>query len=215
MDTKIVAYTCIVGNYDKLHYPSEELAQKYDYVLISDDKPSDMGTFKQWIDVRDICPNEITDNTRKNRYCKINAHKIFPDYNMSIYMDGNIQLKRNLDEICDNISDIGITVLAQTGYIDTYREAAHKMGQNVDNVDIIYKQVEKYWKDGFPEGFGSWYCTILVRKHNSKLCMKIMEDWWNELCLYSKRNQISFPYVLWKNGFCTSDVKTILKEKEN
>jgi hypothetical protein len=215
MESKIVAYTCIVGNYDKIHYPSEELSQKYDYVLISDEKPSDMGTFKQWIDVRDVCPIEITDNARRNRYCKINAHKIFPNYNMSIYMDGNIQLKRNLDEICNNIPPIGVIVLAHTGYKDIYCEAAHKMGQNVDNVDIIYQQIKKYWKDGCPQNFGSWHCGLMLRKHNSIICKKIMEEWWEEINSYSKRDQLSFPYVLWKNNYDANIVKTVLSNSEN
>lgn len=217
MEQKIVAYTCIVGGYDEIHYPSEELSAKYDYVLISDNKPNDIKTFKKWIDVREVCPKEIVDPTRMNRYCKINSHKLFPEYNMSIYMDGCIQLKNNVDTICEkNLwSDIGLTVVSKTGYKDTYSEAAHKMGQDVDDPKLIYNQIKAYWESGLPKGYGSWYCTLLIRRHNSLKCRKIMSDWWGEVSRYSRRDQLSFPYVLWKNGICANDIETILQDDQS
>ena len=36
-----------------------------------------------------------------------------------------------------------------------------------------------------------------------------MEDWWKEIEKYSNRDQVSLPYVLWKNGYQIGDVGTL------
>lgn len=214
LNVKTVAYTCVLNNYDKMHYPDEALAEKYDFYYISDNKPNDLGSYKGWIDVREVCPNSIEDYTRINRYCKINVHKLFPDYDRSIYYDGNIVLKKDPDIMFEGMSDMGLTVLARTGHNDVYCEAAHKMSQMVDSKDLIYKQVEKYWREGLPSNSGNWLCTILLRKHNLPKCKKLMDDWWTEVSINSKRDQLSLPYVVWKNGYKPSDVTTILQQGE-
>ncbi len=214
MNERTVAYTCVLNHYDKIHYPNEELAEKYDFYYISDNKPEELGSYKGWIDVREVCPNSIKDYTRINRYCKINVNKLFPDYDRSIYYDGNIRIEKNMDFMFDEMSDMGLTVLTRTGHIDVYCEAAHKMSQMVDNSDLIYEQVKRYWREGLPLDSGNWLCTILLRKHNSLKCKKLMEDWWVEIVNNSKRDQLSLPYVIWKNGYKPSDVNTILKVSE-
>ena len=63
-----------------------------------------------------------------------------------------------------------------------------------------------------PEDFGVFLCGVLIREHNNPVCVKLMEDWWKELEEGSRRDQISFPYVLWKNGYVKEDVFTICDE---
>ena len=39
-----------------------------------------------------------------------------------------------------------------------------------------------------------------------------MEEWWDEYIKFSKRDQLSLPYVMWKNGYSFNDVKKIDEE---
>lgn len=41
----------------------------------------------------------------------------------------------------------------------------------------------------------------MVRDHNDEFVKKLMNDWQNEIMKYSVRDQLSFPYVCWKNHF--------------
>lgn len=215
LNEKTVAYTCVVNDYDKMHFPKDSVADMYDFYYISDKKPKDLGNYKGWIDVREVCPEEIRDYTRINRYCKINAHKIFGEYGRSVYFDGNVEIKGDFESAFQLMNETGLIVLKTTGHRDVYEEASHKISQKVDNAKIIYKQMEKYWGEGFPRNFGSWFCTVLLRRHNTIKCKKIMEDWWDEVISFSKRDQLSLPYVLWKNGYASSDIVTILGNDEN
>ena len=48
--------------------------------------------------------------------------------------------------------------------------------------------------------------TIIIRKHNEDLCVSLMRSWWDEFINGVQRDQISLPYVLWKNKFSMSDL---------
>ena len=41
------------------------------------------------------------------------------------------------------------------------------------------------------------------------MCKGLMEQWWGEFVKYCKRDQISFPYVMFKNGLSMNDIVTL------
>jgi O-antigen biosynthesis protein len=65
--------------------------------------------------------------------------------------------------------------------------------------NIMKKQVLKYENDGFSKNQGLFALGAIFRKHNSPEIVKLMEDWWSEIIEFSNQDQISFPYVVWKN----------------
>lgn len=44
---------------------------------------------------------------------------------------------------------------------------------------------------------------------------KIMDEWWEELCENSYRDQLSLAYVLWKNGKTIDYVKKLGNNWQN
>ena len=69
-----------------------------------------------------------------------------------------------------------------------------------DNMNIIHSQVERYRKDGYPENNGLARTTVIFRRHNEDDIVQNSEDCWVEIKYGSKRDQISFNYVAWKNN---------------
>lgn len=201
---KIAVYTCVIGGYDEVKEPIS-ISEECDYFLISDEKPR-KDTIFQYINSNDCIPAYINDSTRKNRYCKINAHKIFPQYRYSIYADGCMRLKSNIIDKIYELPKTRIMTFSENSLGCLYMEAMRAAEHGRDVKETIIKQVEKYWLEGMPENFGSVACGVLIREHNNPVCRKIMEEWWEQIELFSKRDQISFPYVLWKNGYTMSDV---------
>lgn len=208
---QIVAYTCIVGDYDRLKEPIS-ISDKCDYYVISDKRPEKDSVF-QYIDVEECIPEYIDDNVKKNRFCKINAHKLFPQYRYSIYFDGNMTLKSNIDQVIRELPKTRIMTLAQNPINCVYMEAMRASELGRVNKDIAMKQVEKYWLEGMPENFGSVICSILIREHNNPICRKIMDDWWYQVEHFSRKDQIAFPYVIWKNNYSMNDVATLNGEE--
>lgn len=208
---QIAAYTCIVGDYDRLEEPLS-ISDECDYYVISDKKDMHESIFK-YIDIEDCIPRHIEDNVRKNRYCKINAHNIFPQYRYSVYFDGSIRLKKNLSQKVHELPSTRIMALAENPVKCLYIDAMRAAEQGRDTKEILMKQVEKYWLDGMPEYFGSVLCGVLIREHNNPVCRKLMDEWWEQVEQFSRRDQVSFPYVIWKNGYGIGDVATVNGKK--
>lgn len=211
---QIAVYTCIVGDYDNLMEPIS-VSEECDYYLISDKKPNTGSVFK-YIDIADCKAESICDLTKKNRYCKIKAHEFFPQYRYSIYFDGNDRITSKIINKIHELPKTRIIARADNFFDCLYMEAIRAGEHFRDKKEIIANQVEKYWNEGMPEHFGSFICGILIREHNNPICVRLMNDWWDEVEKYSKKDQIAFPYVLWKNGYTKEDVGTVVnRQKEN
>jgi len=195
---KKAIYTCITGGYDVLKDP-KVITKGWDYVCFTDDT-----TMKS--DVWNILPlpeeSKGLSKVKKQRYVKINAHKVLPEYELSIWVDGNIDILGNLDKFVDSVltDDISVYVPQHPQRKCIYSEAKIVMSMKKDTPENVEPQMKKYKEEGFPKDFGLLQSNILVRKHNEKDCVKLMEAWFEELKENSHRDQLSFNYVLWKNS---------------
>ncbi len=71
----------------------------------------------------------------------------------------------------------------------------------------VYNQMSAYMREGMPCEYGLPEMGIIAREHNNPICIKIMEEWWDEFIrTKSQRDQLSFMYVIWKNGLKLSDL---------
>ena len=192
-----VVYTCITGGYDQLIEPSY-VDENFDYICFTDnpDLKSEI-----W-DVRSL-PKETEGLTqiKKQRYVKINAHKVLPEYELSIWVDGNIDVKDNMSELVKNIlvDDCSVYVPKHPQRTCLYDEVRPVISMRKDSAENINPQIERYKKEGFPKGYGLLQSNILIRKHNNEDCIRLMEAWSNEVMNGSHRDQLSFNYCSWKN----------------
>jgi len=204
---KNVVYTCIVGGYDTLKEP-EYVTSGFDYVCFTDDL-----TIKS--DIWEIRPLpsfvEGFSNVKKQRLVKINPHLVLSDYDISIWVDGNVSLKGDLNKLLDEnlIDDCSVYVPKHPHRNCIYEESAIVIGMKKDKAEIINPQIERYKSEEFPKNYGLLQSNILIRKHNNADCIKLMEEWTNELKNGSHRDQLSFNYVCWKN----KDIKVVYLDK--
>ena len=59
--------------------------------------------------------------------------------------------------------------------------------------------MNKYITSGYPRNNGLVVQMEVLRRHNEKDVIEAMEDHWVELKHNSKREQLSFNYIAWKN----------------
>ena len=57
-----------------------------------------------------------------------------------------------------------------------------------------------------PENYGLNETNILIRNHLNPQIIAIMEQWWEFIEKYSKRDQLSFSYVLYKNNITVPSI---------
>ncbi len=203
---RIAIYTCIFGAYDKIIEPYF-IPNNCDFYIFTDQKVRKNSCWKQMPLPKKI---EKMSNIEKNRYIKMFPNEIFSDYKYSIYVDGNVQIISDLTEYVNKInSKIGLGIHKHHLRDCVYEEivAVCKSGR-ISKKEA--KNHKKYLeKCRMPKKYGLLQCNIIVRENNNKICLKIMKEWWNEFLLFSKRDQISLPHVLYENNISIDEVATL------
>ena len=195
MNSKII-YTTIFGGYDDITKPT--LPNNWDWKCFSEENSIPL----------------YTDNTRNAKKFKVLPHRYLQDYEYSIFIDGNMYVVGNVDELIEKyLSDSNIAFFDHNKnrmdprdcIYDEYN-AIMNLGKNdpnqnfKDNPQVMYDQVKRYQDEGYPSHNGLITGMVILRRYNEKDCVRVMEDWWTEIKYGSKRDQLSFNYVAWKNN---------------
>lgn len=206
-DERIAVYTCIIGNYDSLQEPIVH-PDNIDYYAITDFKIP-VTSMWQRIDANTFSDIQGYSNALKNRYFKINPHKVFKDYKYSVYVDGNFRICTDFTEHVNRMAETGFSHFRHSKRMCVYEEAEVCRLLGKESSENIDRYINRLREHGFPENYGLLACDILVREHNNPLCIKVMEQWWVEFRDYVKRDQLSLPYVLFMNGIPIDAVVTL------
>lgn len=193
---KNVIYTCLTGGYDVLEDP-KVVSEDFNYICYTDDDTltSDIWEFRKIPDKLSGLTNQL-----KNRYIKINAHEFFPDYDLSIYIDSNVELKKDVNELLNKYCGDGdVFFYKHPSRKCIYDEMDAVLRIKKDKPENVNPQRERYKKEGYPEKNGLSQNNIIIRRHNTENCKKLMTAWWEELGRGSYRDQLCLFYVLWKN----------------
>ena len=200
-EQKIVVYTCITGGYDNLIKPSF-VTPGVDYVCFTDNKDLKSNIWK----IKPI-PNELLEfsKVKQQRAVKILPHRYLPEYDISIWIDANVDTKANIKDYLTGFDFDKYSVFipehpARKCIYKEKQECVRLRKITGDGIDLADKQMARYKAEKFPENFGLVQSNVVVRKHNDEYSKKLMEIWWAELKDYSHRDQLSFNYALWKVG---------------
>lgn len=202
---RIAVYTCIFGNYDQIQEPLLH-PDNIDYYLITDRKITGSSTWKTLI-LDDL--DESLTNVEKNRFCKMHPDLIFKNYEYSIYIDGNVKVISDLTPYIYKLNHTGIGMHKHNQRRCTYDELmALLVAYKAKKRDVNkYKQFLE--ECGFPRNYGLLECNVIVREHHNATCKKIMEQWWEQFETGIKRDQVSLPYVLFKNNIKVEDIAVL------
>ena len=202
MSSKIV-YTSIFGGYDDVQ--KQNLPDGWDWKCFSEE--NSLPLYK--------------DNNRNAKRFKVLPHRYLKDYRYSIFIDGNMTVKGNLDDLIDKyLNDSNVAFFSHANNSLDARNSAYDEAQTIfdlgaknmertpergvlnykDNPYLIQKQMERYRILRYPANHGLITGMVILRRHHEEDCIKTMEDWWTEIKYNSKRDQLSFNYCAWKNN---------------
>lgn len=191
---KLVVYTAITKGYDRL-LPVYDQDPDIAFVCFADE------SFR--VDGWDVRPfvNKIEHRVRRSRHPKINPHLYFPDHDVSIWMDGFFAIKGNLRLFADNyLGQDAITMFRHRVRNTLWEEAREIVRMGFPNSDLVMRQVQHYYDEGYRDENPLPHCAIMLRRHHDPLVQQTMELWWKELEKWHHRDQHVFPYVAWKTG---------------
>jgi hypothetical protein len=201
---KKAIYTTIIGKYDILEEPNF-IPEGYDFICFTDQKihkPNSIWKIKQVLPL-------YKDNTRTARKYKILPHRFLPEYDISIWTDGNELVVGDINKLQEKyLKDKNMAIYNHMSCWDKrdciYEEAkaifnlGNQNNNWKDDPSIITKQMERYVNEQYPLNNGLIVSGVMFRKHNKKDVINCMETWWTELKYGSKRDQLSFNYAAWK-----------------
>ena len=219
MKNKVVIYTAIFGGFDELLEP-EYIPEGCDFVCFTDSTH-----FKSDVwDIRVVTPY-YEQPVRNSRYYKTKPHVFFPDYEISLWIDGTIIVKNDIHYLInDHLSDANMACFNHNWTVLDPHDCAYYSAEYIlhlgeknynknkspdrsieksykDNPDLIRKQMVKYRNEGYPEHFGHVISGIVFRRHNEQDCINVMKTWWEEIKYHSHLCQLSLGYSFWKNDF--------------
>lgn len=188
----VIVYTAVFGNYDTLR--DQPRNDKVDYRCYSDNpQPSNTWAFiKRKMRQRS--------NAMAARQCKILAHHLILDCQYSIWLDANDKLWDDPIKICKKwLASADMAVFKHPHRKCIYDEVEACIKRRKDDPDTMRRQVARYRAEGYPRNNGLNSTGVLIRRHTKKVA-QFNDAWWEELLTGSHRDQLSFPYMVWKTG---------------
>ena len=174
---KIAVITSVFGNVQQLRTPQTKWHGVDYYAYVDKEHPCEV-----WNQI--VSPDFTIDKQftgrRNAKIYKIMPHVFLPDYDYHIWMDPTHDIISDPKEFC------------QAYLKDNDTEGP---GGDYDTLDNIHRQLEFYKEEGFPKDFGLFELSASIRKNTPQIQTMNLK-WWEIICRFSSRDQISLPFVL-------------------
>jgi len=135
-------------------------------------------------------------NRRNAKIYKVAPSLFLPEYDYYVWHDAinclNVHPKEIIEEYMGE-SDMAIFAHPHRNCI--YQEAQVLAYYNLDHIDLLKNQINAYSAAGYPKNYGLYELPCFVLKNNATT-RKMSLMWWEQICQFSSRDQISFPFVL-------------------
>lgn len=195
---KVLIYTAISGFYE---VPTDNFEHKdgYDYVLLSDEGLN----VKSWRCFKvDFNNAEGLSVIKKARFLKTHPHTIFKDdYDAVVYVDCNTSIDERLYSYIENHINNPITFKLHNDRQCLYDEIMACYYAKKEDTGVLLKLYDRYVREGYPRINDLIETNVIIYHHKDPRVGNLLNKWWEEICNYSHRDQLSLNYVIWKNNF--------------
>lgn len=196
---RIAVVTAMVGGKDRLLDPTV-VAPGVDYLAFTD-RPIECVTWQRreaplWSDDPRFA------RRRNAKLPKILTTLMLPEYDYSIWLDANVTLRADPRKIVSRHLSDRQACLAVFGHPTrdcVYAEAKAVLSLRLDRPATVKAQMNWYREHGLPPHAGLAACRFLVRRHGPRT-MEMDLAWWEQICRFSSRDQLSLPFVLHRLG---------------
>lgn len=200
---KIVILTSLYGNRDIFSDPSV-VHPNIDYYAFVDRKYS-CKIWNQILALDFSSDNKYKYKNRRNaKIYKVIPHLFLPDYDYYFWVDSTHDVVENPLNIIDTyLKENDLAVFKHTERDCVYKEADVIKRINYDHHHNVDRQINFYKSELYPENNGLWELPAFVRKNTDNI-KRMNLKWWEQICMYSSRDQLSLPYCLYKLGISFS-----------
>jgi hypothetical protein len=170
-DSTVVVYSCVTGGYDVV---AAAPTSRYRHLLFHD------GTVRvpeNWHGIRLEVPG-VT-GIHLNRWAKMLPHRLGLDAERSLYIDGNIVLRR---DPADTIDDV-LAGAAFAGFSHPQRDCAYVELREAMRLGFVHPMRafvhrNRFRRLGLPRHAGLVEASLLFRRHSDARVIELDEAWW-------------------------------------
>jgi len=196
---KVIVYSCLIGNYDNV--TSFNKQRGYDYILFTDQniiKKTNWTIFPIPDEVLKLNVSDI----KKQRYMKIHPHKFFKNYDLSLYIDPNYEITGDLDDyLINTLNPLDHIFIPHLQFGKGIKQAIEKaIEKKLDDVSLLKNVMDRYNQSKLLDKTGIVNAGLIIRKHHTEDCIKLMERWWEEVRDYSHVDNFAFDYAGYMTG---------------
>lgn len=209
----LAMYTVNLGNYEMVH-PVFPRCKGTDYYYFTDN--STTAELAKALGYTPVLLSTLPvpgDYVRSQRDIKARPHKYLPaEVRTSVYMDANYfpavdqmwgRRSPKLDLQSVSTALLGgkaLAVLDHNIRDCIYEEAVTVQSCHLDDrPEKVVSMMEKLLSEGYPMHHGLSETSILIRDHTHPAIRTAMSEWATNIQQLSRRDQLSFDYVLWKH----------------
>ena len=190
---------CLFGSSEKFNESVYETDSATDFICFTD-MPDLRSDFWQIIRTKSLQP----DPARAAKQRKILPHRFLSSYASSLYIDNTVRLKLSPGEIFERYLDSSPSPFVCFRHPErrcVYEEAREVIFRGFDIPERVERQMEHYRRLGYPADNGLWTGAFLLRRHREESVAGVMDRWFENVCAYSHRDQLSLPVVAWQHQF--------------
>lgn len=195
---KYVIYTAVVGNYDEIKQP-QVVDGRFDYILFSNDiNEKRIGVWQ----VKPI-PYHNPIQTKIARWVKTHPEELLSEYEASLWIDSNIIIIHSVvyERFIEHYSsDTLVSTMRHAFRNCVYDEMFMILCCGFEHENVTLKWGKMLRKEGYPKNNGLCETGVFFRRHSDKKVKEFDRIWWSIIDRYSRRDQYSVNYSLWKTG---------------
>lgn len=197
---RIAVVTAMTGGKDAMVDPRVATAG-VDFIAFTDAPQPDLALWQ----VRPI-PVWSSDrryaNRRHARLIKVLATLFLPDHEFVIWHDAHCDLRVAPEVLVDRFLEqpqANIAAFRHTKRQCAYDEARGVIRKELDPRQLVEAQIQFMRNARFPRQAGLFETPLIIRR-NCSAVRNLELAWWDQICRFSSRDQISLPFASWKTG---------------
>jgi hypothetical protein len=192
----VAVYTAITDGYDDLKEHPRAAAAQASFIAFVD-RPHASATWRTL-----PAHAAFADPNRNAKAHKVLSHVYLPDAEYTLWVDGSVTILKpeSIRELIRlHLAECDLAVFRHRVRTCVYQEASVCLQRRLDEPEVIWQQVCRYTREGYPANGGLVECSVILRRHTPAV-KAFNEAWWDEICRGSRRDQLSFGYVARKVG---------------
>ena len=169
-----------------------------DYHAFTDDNTSN----NTWIThpIIEFSNDPTYKNRRNAKVYKILPFAFLPEYDYFFWVDSTHRLETDPYEVVNKyLKETDVAIFKHPSQNCVYDEGKEVIRINFDHQNLVEDQLSYYQDMKYPKKNGLYELPVRVQR-NTPLTQRMGWMWWEQICMFSSRDQISFPFVCHQLG---------------